>query len=391
MEHILFIETRGMNPTGILNAAIARGYHPVIATVQGDEWRQRLREQHIEATLLTVPRLAPQDILAALPFRPVAVITLSDQYLEIGADVARQLDLPHTPVDVLASCRDKQATRKLVAATTVKQPAFARIENRENMHDVVLSEIVGFPLIFKPLLGHSSLGVHKFYAQSEVDDFFRQETDRFDFPYIVEHLIEDAELISVEGFVDRIGVHFLGCSSRLLGGEGDCVELGGIFPYRPFEALLYQASREIIRAIDMSFGAFHIEYLVRDNQVYLVEVNPRFPNGPAPSNISRALGSSLDDVIIDLFVNGFSASRPIPKYVSIARALYSDQGGTITNIHVPDDIDADVFISSSTPFKVNRIRSNADRFGFVITASDDVALLDDKVNAIMKQIAIEIG
>jgi len=96
-------------------------------------------------------------------------------------------------------------------------------------------------------------------------------------------------------------------------------------------------------------------------------------------------------VIIDLFVNGFSASRPIPKYVSIARALYSEQGGTITNIHVPDDIDADVFISSSTPFKVNRIRSNADRFGFVITASDDVALLDDKVNAIMKQIAIEIG
>ncbi|MBP2846225.1 ATP-grasp domain-containing protein [Dickeya oryzae] len=388
MENILFIETRGMNPTGILKTAIARGYHPFIATEKGEEWQQRLLDQHIEATLLTVSRLASQDILEALPSRPVAVITLSDQYLEIGADVARQLELPHTPVDVLMNCRNKQATRELVAATAVKQPAFARIETLESMHCIVLSELVGFPLIFKPLLGHSSLGVHKFYSQSEVDGFFQQEADQFDFPYIVEHLIEDAELISVEGFIDRIGVHFLGCSSRLLGGEGDCVELGGIFPYKPFEALLYQASQEIIQAITMSFGAFHIEYLVRDNQVYLVEVNPRFPNGPAPSNISRALGCALDDVIIELFVNGFSTSRPVPKYVSIARALYSEQDGVITNVHVPNDIDADVFLSYSTPFKVSRIRSNADRFGFVITASEDVALLDDKVNAIMKQIVI---
>ncbi|RDH43942.1 ATP-grasp domain-containing protein [Zooshikella ganghwensis] len=391
MENILFIETRGMNPTGVLKEAISCGYHPIVATAQSNIWRKHLAEQAIECTLIQVDELTAEAILSALATQPIAVITLSDQYLEIGAKVAQYLSLPHTSVDVVANCRDKYTTRKLVSQTSVKQPLFIKLSDFNDLNTVNLKHAIGFPLIFKPLFGHSSLGVQTFYSQQEVDEFFSQPSFTFDFPYIVEGLIENAELFSVEGFIDPLGVHFLGCSSRILGGEGNCVELGGIFPYPEYAKALYTASKKVIGAIGMTFGAFHIEYLVKNEDVYLVEVNPRFPNGPAPSNISRALGVSLDRLILELFINGYCKNRPVPTGYAIARAIYSEKEGNVTHIDVPENLDAEVFISASAPFHVSALKSNADRFGFLITSADDLSCLDSKASKLMQLIKIQFS
>ncbi|MDC9606776.1 ATP-grasp domain-containing protein [Xenorhabdus griffiniae] len=390
MNKILFIETRGMNPTGILKTTIELGYYPWVVTEQREEWQTHLNEQNINCTLLSVSQLTAQHILNVLPHRPKAVITLSDQYLEIGAEVAKYLDLPHTPLEVLADCRNKYITRKRVSRTTVKQPNFVKVDNLRQLKSISLADTVTFPLIFKPLLGHSSLGIHIFFHQAEVDHFFEESSDCFYFPYIIEQFIENAEFVSVEGFVDREGIHFLGCSSRLLGGENGCVELGGIFPYKLFETQLYDASRAVIPAINMLFGAFHIEYLVHEDNIYLVEINPRFPNGPAPANMSKALGIDLDSLIIEFFIQGFSKTRPIPTRFSMAKALYSTQDGIVTSIDFPDNFDADIFLSKTLPFTVSRIKSNTDRFGFLIVASDDLSLLDKKMNNIIAKMNVAI-
>ncbi|WP_338885430.1 hypothetical protein [Xenorhabdus sp. TH1] len=142
MNKILFIETRGMNPTGILKTAIELGYYPWVVTEQREEWQTHLSEQNINCTLLSVSQLTAQHIINVLPHRPKAVITLSDQYLEIGAEVAKYLELPHTPLEVLADCRNKYITRKRVSRTTVKQPNFVKVDNFDA--DIFLSKTLPF-------------------------------------------------------------------------------------------------------------------------------------------------------------------------------------------------------------------------------------------------------
>ncbi|WP_338803010.1 hypothetical protein WDV76_11330 [Xenorhabdus griffiniae] len=81
---------------------------------------------------------------------------------------------------------------------------------------------------------------------------------------------------------------------------------------------------------------------------------------------------------------------PIPTRFSMAKALYSTQDGIVTSIDFPDNFDADIFLSKTLPFTVSRIKSNTDRFGFLIVASDDLSLLDKKVNNIIAKMNVAI-
>lgn len=85
-------------------------------------------------------------------------------------------------------------------------------------------------------------------------------------------------IYSVEGYVFMGDIHWLGISDRTWGPQPLFVEDGLNFPVLENTSLgraLYALGERIVKATAYEYGFFHIEIMVCEGQLYIIELNPR--------------------------------------------------------------------------------------------------------------------
>ncbi|MCY0935587.1 ATP-grasp domain-containing protein [Streptomyces sp. H34-S4] len=94
---------------------------------------------------------------AATPFD--GIVTLYDPLVPFAAQVAELLGLPGIGLDVARGTQDKRVTRERLAAAGLNVPLFVRLDPADDPVQSVASAGLAYPVVVKPALGMSSLGV----------------------------------------------------------------------------------------------------------------------------------------------------------------------------------------------------------------------------------------
>ena len=179
-------------------------------------------------------------------------------------------------LETIDQAEDRLRFANLVDLVGIPQPEGGMARSIEEA--LALADRIGYPVIVRPSFVIGGLAIDFSYSPSDlVDQLARATVVDPDRPVRIDRYLEgievdvdaiaDGETVLIPGLlehVERAGVH-----------SGDSV---GMFPPQTVsisdQGLIVDAMDRIVRALDVH-GLVNAQFIVRDDGVYLIEVNPR--------------------------------------------------------------------------------------------------------------------
>ena len=190
--------------------------------------------------------------------------------------VAAGIPLLGANMETIDQAEDRIRFANLVESVGIPQPEGGMARSIEEA--LVLAERIGYPVIVRPSFVIGGLAIDFSYSPSDlVEQLARATVVDPDRPVRIDRYLEgievdvdaiaDGDTVLIPGLlehVERAGVH-----------SGDSV---GMFPPQTVSAsdqeLVVAAMDRIVRALDVH-GLVNAQFIIRDDGVYLIEVNPR--------------------------------------------------------------------------------------------------------------------
>lgn len=240
-------------------------------------------EKHINSKHFnTIKILDFRDLSGILKFandiKPNAVISDQCDYsLMAQSLVAEKFNLPSPSVESAQLSNNKYLQRIKAKENGILVPEFdlcASIKDIENF-----GKKTGYPIIIKPIDNRGGFGVIKINSKDEIDEaFFIAIQNSHSRMLLVESFIS-GQLITVDGYVFKgEGVKSLVLGAKEQVNEITQVSIKIVYPGGIDKSLFSQAlmlNEKVNKLLEYDFGMLHSEYIIRKNDIFLVESHNR--------------------------------------------------------------------------------------------------------------------
>ena len=197
---------------------------------------------------------------------------------------------------------DRKRFGELLSDLGIPQPENSTAMSVEEARQVARS--IGYPILVRPsyVLGGRSMAI--IFDEKSLDKYVRAAVDVSpDHPILIDHFLEDAREYDVDALADG--------SRVVIGGIMEHIEEAGIhsgdstsvLPPIVIEEEHLESMREYTRKLGRALavvGLMNIQFAVVEDQVYVLEVNPR-ASRTVPF-VSKATGVSLVKVAVQLMI-----------------------------------------------------------------------------------------
>jgi len=238
---------------------------------------------------------------------------------------------------------------------------------------------IGYPCVVKPVDESGSFGVRRCN-----DDDYRQACDfiaanmvhisgyRKAGRIIVEKYLTGEEFSAEMVWHVNDGWRLIGFTRKLKGPEPFFLEIGHIFPHHfaPWlEEKITQSLCRCLGATGLEKSVAHVEFKIVDDEVAIIEINPRLPGDMIVELVKLAKGIDLGTLTC-LAHLGLPWSMPTDAGAGQSAAvafICAERPGLVTALarHQPDDM---VWLKT-VPMRVRTLESSADRLGCSIATA----------------------
>ena len=237
-----------------------------------------------EDVMNIVDRERPAGILAQ--FGGQTPLNIAGELEKLGAPIWG------TPVDAIDLAEDRQRCHALMRQLNIAQPAGATITTREEA-TAAASEI-GYPALVRPSYVLGGQGMAIVFDEAQLLAWLDEHVEWRGHQVLIDQFLDDAYEVDVDALCDGERVTIGGIMQHIEqagvhSGDSACV----LPPYK-ISYFHLDIIRETTRRIGLAFGVrglFNIQFAVKDDQVYVLEVNPR-ASRTVPF-ISKATGHPL--------------------------------------------------------------------------------------------------
>lgn len=237
------------------------------------------------------------------------VIAFSEYLLDLAAVIRERHGIRGLKPRIVDRFRDKTVMKSVLAEAGVPVPQWVSCQSPEQ----VLSDAgsLGFPLIFKPVRGASSQGVHKIASMDEL-------RARCAVPNLNEYEIEQyitGDLLHADGVVDRHGKCLFVSISRYI---SNCLAfehgepLGSVI--QTDEVVQAECQPFVLRclsALKLRESAFHLEFFDTGRELVFLEIGARVPGADVPYVIRDVFGVNLYRLWVDVMLG--KPVEPCPR------------------------------------------------------------------------------
>jgi carbamoyl-phosphate synthase large subunit len=219
---------------------------------------------------------------------------------------------------------DRNKFSGLLDSLNIKQPAWNSFSNVESL--VKFADKVGYPVLIRPSYVLSGAAMNICYTEKELMHFIKKASDiGSKHPVMVSKFIQNAREVEYDGVAEKGKVKVYAISNHI---EHAGVHSGDATIVYPAERVRYYSGAKMIEsagkmaeALNIT-GPFNIQFMVKDNEVYVIEMNLR-ASRTLPF-ISKATGVNFASVAVDAF---FGKAREYkieyPPYVVVKAPQFS--------------------------------------------------------------------
>ncbi|MCR6111838.1 ATP-grasp domain-containing protein [Bacillus sp. A301a_S52] len=256
------------------------------------------------------------------------ITTTADVFLPNAAKLANDLGLVSLNYESVLQVRNKYLMRKnLQVFCPHLNPPFAMVKDYLNAK--LNAEKIGYPLIAKPQDANDSWKVTKINNLFELESYMKDSeswgNNDFNQPFtdgvLLEGFIEGNEYSVETVQYKNNDIELIGVTTRTLEGS---VEVGASFPVldKGLKDNLFNSVKEALIKLDIDCGVIHTECRIKDNQVKILEINPRLAGSKIGSHlIELSTGENPLKHVVEIALNQYNKftlkKNAASAYVSI--------------------------------------------------------------------------
>ena len=183
-----------------------------------------------------------------------------------------------TSPDSIDLAEDRRRFSQLLWDLGIPQPASGTATSRDEAREA--AQKIGFPVVVRPSYVLGGRGMAIVYDMGTLDRYMTNAVDASpEHPVLIDKFVEDAFELDVDAVADDTGAVVIGGimehieEAGIHSGDSSCV----VPPYLVAErhlATIRDYTRRIARALKV-VGLMNIQYALKDDVVYVLEVNPR--------------------------------------------------------------------------------------------------------------------
>jgi carbamoyl-phosphate synthase large subunit len=224
-----------------------------------------------------------------------------------------------TSPDSIDLAEDRQRFAALLADLHITQPASGTATSREQAQEVAAG--IGLPVVVRPsyVLGGRAMAI--VYDLASLDRYVTHAVEASpEHPILIDRFLEDAFEFDVDALADAAGEVVIGGimehieEAGIHSGDSSCVVPPFICPERHL-ATIRDYTRRIARALKV-VGLMNVQYAIKDNVVYVLEVNPRASR--TVPYLSKASGVPLAKIAAKLMAGRTLADLGLTKDIEVA-------------------------------------------------------------------------
>ncbi|HYO88351.1 MAG TPA: carbamoyl-phosphate synthase large subunit, partial [Candidatus Limnocylindrales bacterium] len=197
-----------------------------------------------------------------------------------------------TPVDTIDLAEDRKRFHALMQELDIPQPSGTMVFSADEA--VIAAKDVGYPVLVRPSYVLGGRGMALVFDDATLRDWLDRHITWGPHPVLIDHFLDDAFEVDVDALCDG--------ESVVIGGIMQHIEEAGIHsgdsasvlpPYKISQFHL-EIIREYTERIGLALGVrglFNIQFAIKDEVAYVLEVNPR-ASRTVPF-VSKATGQSL--------------------------------------------------------------------------------------------------
>src|SRR3954447_19819737 len=224
-----------------------------------------------------------------------------------------------TTPDSIDLAEDRKRFARLLNELDITQPASGTATTRQEAREVAAS--IGFPVVVRPSYVLGGRGMAIVYDVGTLDRYMTQAVDASPgHPVLVDKFLEDAFEFDVDAIADAAGAVVIGGimehieEAGIHSGDSSCVVPPFICPERHL-ATIREHTRRIARALKV-VGLMNVQYAIKDDLVYVLEVNPRASR--TVPYLSKAAGVSLAKIAAKVMTGRTLAELGLTDDVQVA-------------------------------------------------------------------------
>jgi len=224
-----------------------------------------------------------------------------------------------TSPDSIDLAEDRERFAALLADLKITQPASGIARSRDEARNVATS--IGFPVVVRPsyVLGGRAMAI--VYDMGALDRYMTHAVDASEErPILIDRFLEDAFEFDVDAVADATGAVVIGGimehieEAGIHSGDSSCVVPPFICPERHL-ATIRDYTRRIARALKV-VGLMNVQYAIKDNVVYVLEVNPRASR--TVPYLSKASGVPLAKIAAKVMAGRTLGDLGLDKDIEVA-------------------------------------------------------------------------
>jgi carbamoyl-phosphate synthase large subunit len=310
-----------------------------------------------------------------------------------------------TSVETIDLAEDRKRFNALMQELNITQPAGATVMNRQEA--VAAANRIGYPVLVRPSYVLGGRGMAIVFEEEQMLNWIEKHIEWNGHPILIDQFLDDAFEIDVDAICDAHQVVIGGIMQHIEeagvhSGDSACV----LPPYRISEFNL-DIIRDYTHRIGMAMqvkGLFNIQFAIKDDEVFVLEVNPR--SSRTVPFVSKATGVPLAAIAAQIAtgatleelgfveeprIDGFfvkEAVLPFQKFPGVDARLGPEMRSTgevmghastfghafakaqmAAKMPLPDSGTVCISVNDMDKATVTRIARNLHRLGFKIVAT----------------------
>jgi len=272
--------------------------------------------------------------------------------LALAACLAQEFNLPYPSLEAVSKCRDKGLSKSLWRQNGVNCPRARPVKSVAEA--VSFLKEIGGPCVLKPLTGSGSELVFLCNSEQACNMGFREITKGLrerrsnrmyrdvgkDDPRILSEEFVEGDEFSCDFLIENSRAELIRLSRKIMSGGEFCGTVDGyVFPVTLTDRIDPKAFQQILYKSAMSLGITRaicmLDFIIRGNEVVLLELTPRPGGDCLPFLLKRRLGLDILDLTLD-FAQQHALRLPQSDKGSpyIGLRLRADREGTLKRIDV---------------------------------------------------------
>ncbi len=229
-----------------------------------------------------------------------------------------------TSFDSIDLAEDRDRFKKVINDLNLNQPDNAIAKNYDQAKKEIKS--IGFPVVVRPSYVLGGRAMRIIYNFTELEKYFKKEKNNIT-SILIDKFLNDAKEIDVDAVSDGKETVILGIlehieEAGIHSGDSACTMPPQTLSKKNIE-FIEKISSKIAKKLKI-VGYINIQFAIKDNKIFLIEVNPR-ASRTIPfiaKSIGLPIAKIATKIILGKKLKGFRFKTEISGYVSVKESVF---------------------------------------------------------------------